>query len=248
MLTVRLLAARCARATTWRPAVAAIVLALMLLGHLPLAHAADPFGVIATIPVSEGPLDVVAVNPATNRIFAATSGREAVAVIDGATNSVIAQIPLSASTSGIGVNAATNRIYVSSHGLAPATGTVTVIDGSSDTVLASVPVGVDPTGIAVDAGANRVYTANFGSNSLSVLDGATNRVVADVPLTFSPGAIEVNPGHPPRLRDQPHSAHADQPHRGHRWHPEHGRDYPSLRLLVFGAGGQLDHQSRLHRQ
>src|SRR3954467_11092723 len=69
---------------------------------------------------------------------------------------VVASIPVPGDIFGIGVNATTNRIYVS--GLSNRT--VYVLDGVTNTVLTSVTMGRDPTGLAVNEATNRIYVAN----------------------------------------------------------------------------------------
>ena len=50
---------------------------------------------MATVPVGVSPLDV-AVNPNTNRIYVATADDDAVAVMDGANNTIVATISVAA--------------------------------------------------------------------------------------------------------------------------------------------------------
>ena len=112
--------------------------------------------VVATVPVGSSPFGV-GVNPATNRIYVANSATvldangvpiSTVSVIDGATNTVAATVPVSGglnpSTKGVGVNPTTNRIYVagaSSFDTNPnlLVGMVSVIDGATNAVTATVP-------------------------------------------------------------------------------------------------------------
>src|SRR5262249_27738840 len=80
---------------------------------------------------------------------------------------------------GVGVNPATNRVYVANFG----SDTVSVIDGATSAVIATVPVGPSPNGVAVNPGANRIYATNVGGNSVPVIDGTTNTVVATIPVS-----------------------------------------------------------------
>jgi len=146
--------------------------------------------IVTTIPVPEGPL-AIAVDPVTNRIYTGDYTNE-VTVIDGSTNTVITNVAVAGSQAlvglGVGVNAATNRIYVSRYF---GTNDVFVIDGSTDAVIADIPVGPQSNvsgGIGVDSVTNKVYVAN-ADGSVSVIDGSTNSVSATV--TVPSGACGV---------------------------------------------------------
>src|SRR5260221_19177 len=82
-----------------------------------------------TDPNGRAPRDV-AVNPVTNPIYVINQSSSNVTVIDGATNSVIASVPVGTQPSAIGVNTVTNRIYVASS----SGGDIDVIDGATNAV------------------------------------------------------------------------------------------------------------------
>jgi RHS repeat-associated protein len=131
----------------------------------------------------------LAVNPSTNRIYVTNNSSDNVSVIDGATNTVVATVPVGDAPVGVAVNPSTNRIYVANYD----DDTVTVIDGATNAVVATVPVGVEPYGAGVNPTTDRTYVANYGSRSVSVIDGGTNAVVATVPVADLPGDLAVNP-------------------------------------------------------
>jgi YVTN family beta-propeller protein len=141
----------------------------------------------ATVP-GDAPL-LVAVNPVTNRIYVTHDGAGAsgVAVIDGATNALITDIPLSAAN-GVAVDPATNRIYVTTQA-----NNVRVIDGTTNAIIDTIPVGNFPLGIAVNAATNRAYVANVSSSTVSVIDLNTDTVVDTVPVGSNPIDVAVNP-------------------------------------------------------
>lgn len=93
---------------------------------------------------------------------------------------------------GVGVNPATNRIYVANR----SAGTASVIDGATNAVVATIAVGLAPSyQVAVDPGANRAYVLNNGSGTLSVIDGATDTVVDTIRgLPSAPEGLAVHPG------------------------------------------------------
>lgn len=108
----------------------------------------------------------------------------ALSVPSGA-QSLVTDIPVSGSPSGVAVNSQTNRIYVS---LSTSTGgAVAVIDGSTNTVVTTVTV-PEAFVIAVNATTDRVYTAgcNFGQTpfacGVTVIDGKTNAVITTIPI------------------------------------------------------------------
>ncbi len=65
-----------------------------------------------SIPVGSDPLGV-AINPNTNRIYAANMYSNSVSVIDGSTNSIVSTIAVGDFPAGVAVNPNTNRVYVS---------------------------------------------------------------------------------------------------------------------------------------
>ncbi|MBK9337983.1 MAG: beta-propeller fold lactonase family protein [Lewinellaceae bacterium] len=112
-----------------------------------------------------------------------------VSVIDLATNTVIATIPVGFGAYGVSVSPDGTRVYVTNE----ADGTVSVLDGVTNTLITTVGVGATPTGIAVSPDGTRVFVANSGSNSISVLDAATNTVLATIPAGTSPRGITWQP-------------------------------------------------------
>jgi YVTN family beta-propeller protein len=158
--------------------------------------------VIATVPVDTLPY-VVAVNQRTNRIYAAgcnflTGAGSMVVVIDGNSNSVIANISLNPfcglGTQGIAVNSFTNRVYVSDYD----DNQEVVIDGATNQIAARVDLaGRQPLGVAVDLLTDQVWVALDGPDAkVDLLDGATNTVLDTVSVTSANVFVEevaVNP-------------------------------------------------------
>ncbi len=88
-----------------------------------------------------------------------------VSVVDTATNSVVATVPVGYVPYGVAVDNVHGRAYIANNG-----GGVTVIDTSTYAVLTSITVGPGPVGIAVNPAGTRVYVANDGENTVSVID------------------------------------------------------------------------------
>jgi YVTN family beta-propeller protein len=73
----------------------------------------------------------------------------AVSVIDTATNTVVATIPVGVSPIGVAITPDGTRAYVTNEGSNTVSGTVSVIDTATNTVVATIPVGPGPFGIAI---------------------------------------------------------------------------------------------------
>src|SRR5262252_3614707 len=110
-------------------------------------------------------------------------GSNTVSVIDTASNSVSATIPVGASPFGVAVTPDGSKVYVA-HDSTP--GAVTVIDTATNTVVGlPIPVSVPAVGVAVAPDGSRVYIATTirvgrGSGGVSVIDTATNAVTATI--------------------------------------------------------------------
>ncbi len=157
--------------------------------------------VIATVPVGQDAF-YLAANPVTNTLYTAnTCGNDpgcgssspgTVTVVDGATNTVTANITVGGRSQFLVINAATNKIYVTNR----RDNTVSVIDGATNTVIATVGVGSHPTVEDVNPVTNRIYVVNNGNGqgtTMSVIDGNTDTVISTVTVGNYPQAVSVNP-------------------------------------------------------
>lgn len=131
----------------------------------------------------------LAVNSSTGRIYVANAGSDNVSVVDGVSNSVIANISVGRAPHAVAVNPAANRVYVANRG----SDEVTVIDGENHEVVATVAVGEEPWGLAADPNTGRVFVSNHRSGTVSVIDGRRNSVIRTVSLGDLPTAVAVNP-------------------------------------------------------
>jgi YVTN family beta-propeller protein len=130
----------------------------------------------------------VAVLPALNRVFAtsySSSGFGSVAVIDGASNSVMTYLPIGqlAVLGGIAVNPSTGRVYVAVPGFQK----VTVIDGLANAIVDEIHGIPEPTFVAVNPTTNRVYVSNMFQDTLTTIDGNSDNF-AGTALKLSNGA------------------------------------------------------------
>jgi uncharacterized delta-60 repeat protein len=144
---------------------------------------------VATIPVGNSPWGV-AVNPTTNRVYAANWGSSSLSVIDSLSNSVITTVSLSgAYGSRVAVNPNTNRIYVTRGAIGS---TMSVLDGSTNSVIATTTLGSQPNGIGINLNTNRIYVTNFGGTTVSVVNGSNNVVLANITVGSNPIGLAVN--------------------------------------------------------
>jgi len=131
------------------------------------------------------------VNPNTNRVYVATSTGGHLAVIDGAANTLVADVPLHAvGTAGPAIDLTTNRVFVG------AWDRVAVVDGASNAVVSSSdPLGQRLKALAFDGGLQHLY-ATFGSNQLAILDTTGDgppTLITSVSLPGAGGSLAVNP-------------------------------------------------------
>ena len=158
--------------------------------------------VSGTVPVGPAPIGVVvgpANTPAAGHVYVVISKVTAtqpgsVSVINTATNTVTATIPVGATPFGAAISPDGTRLYVanSNAGATPQPGSVSVINTTTNTVTATIPVGILPVAVAVNPDGSRLYVANESGSSVSVINTATNTVSATINVAF-PGGIAVSP-------------------------------------------------------
>ena len=78
---------------------------------------------------------------------------------------VVATVTVGINPNGIGVNPATNRVYVANSN----SDSVSVINGVNNTVVVTVTVGDGPAGVGVNPTTNRVYVANSNNDNVMVI-------------------------------------------------------------------------------
>ena len=127
-------------------------------------------------------------------VFVPNHGDGTVSVIDAATNTVAATVPVGADPLGTAIDPQGGSAYVTNQ---VAAGTVSIIDAASSTVAATVAVGSGPSGIALKLPGTKLYVANRDDKTVSVLDVASARVVATIPVGKNPLGVAVNPAGTP---------------------------------------------------
>ena len=112
-----------------------------------------------------------------------------VSVIDIATKTVTATVPVGMGPEGVGVSLDGTRVYIANRLSAD----VSVINTASNTVVATVAVGTSPLGVAVTPDGTRVYVANNLGNNVSVIDAASNAVTSTIAVGTGPQGVVVSP-------------------------------------------------------
>jgi YVTN family beta-propeller protein len=111
-----------------------------------------------------------------------------VSVIDTATNTVVATVPVGTFPIGVAATPDGKHVYV-----ANSVNSVSVIATATNTVVATITVGLAPFGIAITPDGKHAYVTNANSDTVSVIDTATNTVTATVPVGHLPGGVAVTP-------------------------------------------------------
>ncbi|MBX7219839.1 MAG: YncE family protein [Blastocatellia bacterium] len=145
----------------------------------------------ATIFLSQGSPNELALDLITNRIYAMYTG--SVRVIDGYSNTAIATInPVEPhSYQSIAVNPKKNLIYLTNTAQVPHR--VSVIDSRSLIQITSIPVDYRPLNIEANSDNNRVYVTHPDSALVTFIDGNTNTVQETSSNVFGPIGTAVDP-------------------------------------------------------
>lgn len=139
--------------------------------------------VVAQVPTPGSGGYGVAVDAAGTRAYIASRGTNSYWVIDATANSFVAAVPAGEAPTGIAVNPAGTRLFLTNKD------SLFVFDTSTNKTVASTYVGDDPYGVVVNRTGTRVYVAASRSNQVTVLDAATVAIVARVPIGAGTGPI-----------------------------------------------------------
>lgn len=148
-----------------------------------------------------GPWEL-AVAPDGARLFVSQPWRNAVAVINTASNAVVATIPVERQPRGLAVTPDGERIYVANRQQtapghpSPGDFTVSVIDVPRSAVAATVNVRLNqPEQLAITPDGRQVLVTGYASGRVAVINTAAGAsvLVADGGIELSPGAVAVAP-------------------------------------------------------
>ena len=117
-----------------------------------------------------------------------SSVKGSVSVINTASNTVAATVPVGSLPGGVAITPDGQFAYVTDYG----SGSVSVIDTASNAVATTVAVGSYPDGVAVTPNGELAYVT-FGSGNVSVINTASNHVAATVTVGSYPHGVAVTP-------------------------------------------------------
>jgi YVTN family beta-propeller protein len=147
--------------------------------------------IVTTVGVGGGGSDDgpqgVGVDTVTNKIFVANSLDNAIYVVNGDTNTVVATITDGRINrpEGVAVNPVSRKVYVANWG----NQSLLVINADTNAITKEIGgMGPGPTNLAIDTSTNMVYVTNFNGNSISIVDGATDSLNNTVSLAWDYGA------------------------------------------------------------
>jgi YVTN family beta-propeller protein len=143
--------------------------------------------VAPTVTSSFGP-GAIGVNEVTRRVYVGDFS-SMIAVVDGATNTVLGSIDVGGQPIAIAIDTAKNRAFVATAGL---TNEIAVIDGSTNTVIKRFNGAGTPRAIAVNAATARLYLASE-TDRLTVLDEADGNVLKTLTVMNRPERIAIDP-------------------------------------------------------
>jgi YVTN family beta-propeller protein len=122
--------------------------------------------------------------------YVANSASNTVSVLDTATNSPLAQIPVGAGPTDVAITPDGTRAYVAN----AADDSVSVIATATNSVIATIGVGDEPKGLAITPDGSRLYVANTQDDSLSVLATASNSLIGTpIAVGAEPEGIAITP-------------------------------------------------------
>jgi YVTN family beta-propeller protein/adhesin HecA-like repeat protein len=129
----------------------------------------------------------IAINQDGSKVYVANNLSNSISIINTATNSVEATIPIN-SPRDIVINQSGTLAFI----ISPVNNNVSVMDLATNTITQTVPVGVSPLGITLNAQGTLAYIPNSGSDTVSVLDVTTNTIIATIPVGSAPRAVTIN--------------------------------------------------------
>ncbi len=136
----------------------------------------------------------IVANPTGTRIYVANGLDEHVRVIDISTYSIIADIPVGITPTGIDIDQKRNRVYVTNKN----SNTTSIIDTDQNKVVNTIAVGTHPVDVVVNPSGSLVYIAADGSYKdggiVDVIDANTEKTIATIPLeSYNISRIAIHP-------------------------------------------------------
>ena len=125
--------------------------------------------------------------------YVPTHKSDSVAVVNTASNSVVAIVPVGVQPLQAAISPDGAFAYITNSGWFLGNNDVSVISTAANAVIASIPVGRFPVGVAFTPNGALAYVANQNSNDVSVINTATRTVVATIPVGVNPWGVAVTP-------------------------------------------------------
>jgi len=126
--------------------------------------------------------NVLVWEPTRDRLYVTCTNQNRVAVVDCASDSVIAQIAVGAAPIKLHLNPLRGKLYVQNYD----NGSVSVIDLATNQVIKAIQVSGSPNAGYYASHVDRYYCA--GDHAIKVIDGLTDSVVAQV--SIMPGTVD----------------------------------------------------------
>lgn len=132
-----------------------------------------------SIPVTFGPTGV-AVSPDNSRVYATSAQNNGfLQVIDVASKSVIANVPVGSVSAGICISPDGKLVYLANF----LSNNVMVVDAEINKVIATIPTVNHPFGLSITPDGKYVYVSNDGTNTVNVISTATNSIVKNITVS-----------------------------------------------------------------
>jgi YVTN family beta-propeller protein len=130
-------------------------------------------------------------NRAHNKVYVTDTlrGSDRVFVIDGATNEILATVPVGRVPWALCYDSVDDKLYCANF----RAGTVTVIDGASDSVLATVFMQGAPRDMCFSPVGSKIYCASYLPGFLSVVDGAGDSLIGQIWTFGDPSGLCYSP-------------------------------------------------------
>ncbi len=129
----------------------------------------------------------VAITPDGHTAFTTNQFGNTVSVVNVATNTDVAEIPLSDGGFNLVVSPDGQRLYVTT-----AAGILHIINIATRAIVDTLSVGAAANGLAVDASAQRVYVSSIFGNQVTAVSTTTNGIVCTYPVAGGPQRIAVH--------------------------------------------------------
>jgi len=120
--------------------------------------------------------------------YITSSSGNTVSVIDIATQTVIATIPVGQQPGGLAVTSDGQRVYVDNY----ASQSISVIGTNTNSVISTIPLGIYANAIVLSPDGNQLYVADGVANNVSVISTATNALTAKIAWGGTPGGMVIS--------------------------------------------------------